>query len=52
MELFELKTDFKKIFLGYFYPPTLPTLCSENAEEMASGEEARFWADLNQKYIT
>ena len=28
------------------------TLCSENAEEMASGEEARFWADLNQKYIT
>ena len=27
-------------------------LCSENAEEMASGEEARFWADLNQKYIT
>ena len=28
------------------------SLCSENAEEMASGEEARFWADLNQKYIT
>ena len=23
---------------------------SENAEEMASGEEARFWADLYQKY--
>ena len=27
------------------------SLCSENAEEMASCEEARFWADLNQKYI-
>ena len=26
------------------------TLCSENAEQMASGEEARFWADLYQKY--
>ena len=24
MVLFGLKTHFKKIFLGYFYPPTLP----------------------------
>ena len=23
-------------------------LCSENADQMASGEEARFWADLYQ----
>ena len=37
-------------FLFWLTQEPMVTLSSENAEEMASGEEARFWADLYQKY--